>query len=612
MATAPMSLFLLRLTRRMAAETLGELTDRQLLERLLAAQDEAVFEALVLRHGPMVYRVCWRVLQQAEDAEDAFQATFLLLARKLPTVRKRDSLASWLHGVAYRVALDAKAKAARRRRHETLAASNPQPGPSEEITWRELRTVLDSELGRLPEKWRLPLILCYLEGRSQEEAAKQLGWSKSTLLRRLEEARAALGRRLSRRDFVWSAALSSVLLADCLAPAALAPRLADSTVEAVARLATGNAALTAVVPATVAALIEGVSKTMFIAKLKLVTVVLALALGAGVLASGWARAQPKPSTPPASPLPAAKPAAVEPRPAAAQGEPPAAERPMEEVIAQDLQKLPGTWVAADPYLDDQKMTEPPPPQGRAPMFKGRRFIFTETHCTDTNGAATMKYVYKVDPTKTPKEIDLIPVSSEGVQPGGLKLVKAIYAIDGERLTISWIPAERDRKRPATLEKKAGAGQWFWHLERAQYAPLASFVNEPAFVNVKPAMATADDDAEQKLVKARFNLTLETFGQRYGAFMANPGAVEALVRSARELQNARLELASTTDTQIEIRKEYLEFAKELEELCQAYAIPCQGQLPRLSMEEYKLAQMAHLDAEIELLRAHRKARPPATK
>ena len=95
-------------------------------------------------------------------------------------------------------------------------------------------------------------------------------------------------------------------------------------------------------------------------------------------------------------------------------------------------------------------------------------------------------------------------------------------------------------------------------------------------------------------------------------MANPGAVEALVRSARELQNARLELASTTDKQIEIRKEYLEFAKELEELCQAYAIPCQGQLPRLSMEEYKLAQMAHLDAEIELLRAHRKARPPATK
>src|SRR5262245_47899456 len=228
MATAQMSRFLRRLTRGMAAETLGELTDRQLVERFLAAQDEVVFEALVRRHGPMVYRVCWRVLQQAEDTEDAFQASFLLLARKLQTVRKRDSLASWLHGVAHRVALDAKAQAARRGRHEARAAAHSHPGPPEEITWRELCTVLDLELGRLPEKWRLPLILCYLEARSQEEAARQLGWSKSTLLRRLEEARAALGLRLTRRDVAWSAAMSAVLLSDCVAPAALAPRLVGS------------------------------------------------------------------------------------------------------------------------------------------------------------------------------------------------------------------------------------------------------------------------------------------------------------------------------------------------------------------------------------------------
>src|SRR5262249_54911005 len=159
-----------------------------------------------------------------------------------------------------------------------------------------------------------------------------------------------------------------------------------------------------------------------------------VALGAGIVVSGWARAQPKPSTPPPPPVPTAKPATVEPRDpaAAAKDPPPAPERPKEEVIAQDLQKFPGTWVAIHPYLDDKKMTDPPPPKGRAPMFKGRRFIFTETHCTDTNGAATMKYLYKVDPTKTPKELDLIPVSSEGVQPGGLKLVKAIYAFDGEQ------------------------------------------------------------------------------------------------------------------------------------------------------------------------------------
>jgi RNA polymerase sigma factor (sigma-70 family) len=284
MATAQMSRFLRRLTRGMAAETLGELTDRQLLERLLAARDQAVFEALVRRHGPMVYRVCWRVLQQAEDTEDAFQATFLLLARRLETVRKRDSLASWLHGVAHRVALDAKAQAARRRRHEARAADNSHPGPPEEITWGELRTVLDAELGRLPEKWRLPLILCYLEGRSQEEAATHLGWSKSTLLRRLEEARAALGRRLTRRGVVWPAALSAVLLSDCVAPAALAPRLVSSTVEAAASIATGQAALPAVVSAKVAALTEGVVNAMFASKVKIAAAMLLLvgALSAGI------------------------------------------------------------------------------------------------------------------------------------------------------------------------------------------------------------------------------------------------------------------------------------------------------------------------------------------
>src|SRR5215510_9034180 len=121
MATANLSDFLRRLTQGMTAEALGEQSDRQLVAEFLARHDGAVFEALVRRHGPMVYRVCWRVLQQTEDTEDAFQATFLLLAQKLRSVRKHDSLASWLHGVAHRVALQAKARAASRRRHEQRA-----------------------------------------------------------------------------------------------------------------------------------------------------------------------------------------------------------------------------------------------------------------------------------------------------------------------------------------------------------------------------------------------------------------------------------------------------------------------------------------------------------
>src|SRR5262249_48748924 len=187
MATASMSTFLRRLTRGMTAETLRDQSDRQLVERLLAGRDEAVFEAIVRRHGPMVYRVCWRVLQQEQDAEDAFQATFLILAQQVRTVRRPASLASWLHGIARRGALKARAQSATRRHQERKWPTANLP--PEEVPWRELRAVLDAELERLPEKWRLPLILGYLEGRTQDEAAKQLGWSQRTLQRRLEEAR---------------------------------------------------------------------------------------------------------------------------------------------------------------------------------------------------------------------------------------------------------------------------------------------------------------------------------------------------------------------------------------------------------------------------------------
>jgi RNA polymerase sigma factor (sigma-70 family) len=274
MATTTLSSFLRGLTRGMAAETMRGQSDRELVERFLARQDEAVFEALVRRHGPMVYRVCWRVLQHSQDCEDAFQATFLLLAQKLRTVRNRDSLASWLHGVAHRVSLKARAQAAARRQHQRRIAVS-EVVPPDDITWKELRAVLDAELASLPESLRLPLILCYLEGRTQAEAAGQLGWSKSTLIRRLDEARAALGRRLTRRGMVWSAALSGVLLSDCVASAALPRGLVGSTVTA-AMLVTAGGAVTSVVSAKAAALTEGVVNAMFASKVKTVAAMLLL------------------------------------------------------------------------------------------------------------------------------------------------------------------------------------------------------------------------------------------------------------------------------------------------------------------------------------------------
>jgi RNA polymerase sigma factor (sigma-70 family) len=276
MATANLSDFFRRLTRGMAAATLRDHSDRQLVERALVGRDEAAFQAIVHRHGPMVYRVCWRVLQHPQDAEDAFQVTFLVLAQKLRAVRKHASLASWLHGVAHRVGLKAKAQSAARRRREHQA-SLPDALTPDDVTWGELRSALDFELSQLPDKWRLPLILCYLEGRTQDESASQLGWSKSTLRRRLDEARTALGCRLKRRSIVWPAALSAVLVSDCMVSTAPAHGLVVSTVEAAAGVAAGKTVAMAT-SIKVAALTEGVLKSMFLIKLRMATAVLFISL----------------------------------------------------------------------------------------------------------------------------------------------------------------------------------------------------------------------------------------------------------------------------------------------------------------------------------------------
>jgi RNA polymerase sigma factor (sigma-70 family) len=288
MSAANLSTFLRRLSDTVAAGALNDLSDRQLVERALAGHDEAIFRAIIHRHGAMVYRVCCRVLRHDQDVEDAFQNTFLILAQNLASLRRHASLASWLHGVAHRVALNARGRAATRLRHEQRAGMRTQEpaaaAPVEDLTWKEVRAVLDDELGRLPERWRLPLILCYLEGRTQDEAAKQLGWSKNTLRSRLEEARNALGRRLTERGVVWSVVLSAALLSDCLASTAPSPALVASAVRAAARA--GDQPAVEVASAT-AILTNGGSRTMSLTKLKIGSAVLLLAGFLGVITAGF-------------------------------------------------------------------------------------------------------------------------------------------------------------------------------------------------------------------------------------------------------------------------------------------------------------------------------------
>src|SRR5262245_7082094 len=183
--------FLRRVRRAELARDGGGMTDGQLLDAFVAGGDEDAFAALVRRHGPMVLGVCRRVLGHLQDAEDAFQAVFLVLARGARSIRKGDSLTSWLHGVARRVALRARRDAARRRKHESRAEPHPAP-PAWKVGWRELQGILDEEVGRLPPGYRDAFVLCCLDGLSGPQAAARLGVKENTVFSRLARARKRL------------------------------------------------------------------------------------------------------------------------------------------------------------------------------------------------------------------------------------------------------------------------------------------------------------------------------------------------------------------------------------------------------------------------------------
>jgi RNA polymerase sigma-70 factor (ECF subfamily) len=251
-------------------------SDGQLLERFLSRRDEAAFAALVWRHGPMVLGVCRRALGNAADAEDAFQAVFLVLARKGGALAGRPALGDWLHGVARRTAQKARASAALRRAKER-AAPTAQP-PNHRNDWLPR---LDEELARLPEKYRLPIVLCDLEGHTRKEAAERLGWPEGTVAGRQARGRALLARRLLRAAPSASVALTATLAGEA-ARAALPLRLVARTFEGAALVAAGGMAARGLPPGALA-LAKGVMRSMRWHKCKsAATGVLAAALLAGL------------------------------------------------------------------------------------------------------------------------------------------------------------------------------------------------------------------------------------------------------------------------------------------------------------------------------------------
>jgi RNA polymerase sigma factor (sigma-70 family) len=343
MAGSPVGKGLRHVRSLLTVQGVADAPDGQLLERFAVARDEAAFDALLRRHGPMVLGVCRRVLHDEHDAEDVFQATFLMLARKAGSVRKGESLGCWLHSVARRLAVKVRTQRKHRREREQQVAAMAKTVTNLEMAWRELQEVLDGALQGLPEKYRSALVLCYLEGRTQEDVARQVGCPLGTVRSRLAQGRKLLRDRLARRGLAPTAGALTAALATATASAAVPAALRNPLVRAAARLAAGEG-LGSLVSTRVAALVEGGLPSALGAKSKLALVLLMtglLALGAGTAAA-----------PPRNEAGLPQPAGGPPAPAAQPG-PPAETKEVAvagRVFTLDGKPLAGASVAAEAYF----------------------------------------------------------------------------------------------------------------------------------------------------------------------------------------------------------------------------------------------------------------------
>ncbi len=261
-------------------------TDAQLLQRFTVQQDQTAFETLLLRHGPMVFGICRRILRRHHEAEDAFQATFLSLALNAARVACPELLANWLHSVARHAALKVKKSASKRQRidrpwgeqMDAIATSNSD----QEELWSDLAPVLDREIERLSDDLRITLILCDIEGKTRKEAAEQLGWPDATVSTRLMKARSLLAQRLKRHGVALSAVTLSLLLSQNAASAALPASLVTSALQTASALSVGQAVPVGIASSKLAVLTQGTMKSMLLVNLKFAAAalcVLALALG---------------------------------------------------------------------------------------------------------------------------------------------------------------------------------------------------------------------------------------------------------------------------------------------------------------------------------------------
>jgi RNA polymerase sigma factor (sigma-70 family) len=387
-----------------------KLSDAQLLEQFAVQRHEAAFEALLHRHGPLVFGVCRRMLFDMQDAEDAFQGTFLVLARKAGSITGRSLLSNWLYGVAFRVAARARKNSLHRRlieRHDLDLTAVAGAGSSADP---DLAPLLHEEVQRLPDKYRGPVVLCYLEGKTNEEAADELRWPVGTVKTRLSKAREILRKRLVRRGVALTAGLLVANTLTAGAPAALL----DRTIQAALPFAAGKAIAGGAASAQALILSKGVLRAMLLGKLKTIAAaVLAVAVVAG--AGGLAYYG----------------LAVE---------PPAKDDKKADKPKEDKDAILGTWKVVKVEEDGKDASD----TDEGKTFKSKPFSITGDKIV-LEGVFEM--TYKLDPAGKPKAIDL--------DNGGGKTWDCVYSLDGDTLQIC-APLKPGGDRPKEVASKEGS------------------------------------------------------------------------------------------------------------------------------------------------------------
>jgi RNA polymerase sigma factor (sigma-70 family) len=455
---------------RLTGPAAPDCADAVLLDRHLSHGDGTAFAALVRRHGPLVLSVCRRVLHNEADAEDAFQATFVVLTRRAAAIRKQPSLASWLHGVALRCARKLRADLNRRSARQRELVGEPTVTPADDLSWREVRRVLDEELARLPAACAGPLVLCYLTGKTQDEAARELRLPLATLRGRLERGRLRLRQRLTRRGVTLGAAL--LALATCTT--AVSARLVEST------------AAGAVSPRA-AALARGVLNAMLLSKARIAAGIVAAAVGLCAAAAHWA-----PSQAGEPPVTVSRAANRPPAPAQAKEQPPVHE-------VKPPPRADDVWTLDFRFKDPRQITVDLPGAGKTSVWY---LPFEILNNTGKPRTVVLEFDWLIDGK---------PVATDQVIPAAFAAIAKIEDPTGDlgfKDTIA-LAAE-----PLAAAKTKEPARGAWGLALWKQGPL----DVPRFTifvgGLSNSWVTVDDGAKPVLRRKTLQLNFKRVGERY--------------------------------------------------------------------------------------------------